>query len=378
MHVDGKWQTWLERWQAAGLVDAATAEAIRRHEALHATPAQHRLAVFAFAFGGILLGAGVLLFVASHWDELSPAVRFALVIAMVAVFHVGGAIAATRSPALATTLHAVGTAALGAGIFLAGQVFHMAEHWPAALLAWSAGAAFALWLLRDWPHAIWVALLVPGWFMGEWAVRAEVWGVNPLEGKALAVAGVALAVAYVGATGPAHDAAWRRALAILGAIALVPAAWSAQFAGGWHPASPLPAPVNLPVVLGLAAAVPAATAVWLRGSNAWPVGVAAALAALLVVLDSSSTVPRLLGYLVYAAGSIGMVLWGLNERERRRVNLGVLGFALTVLNFYFGSLFDMLGRALGLIGMGVLFLGGGWLLERARRSLVGRIAGDRP
>ena len=56
----------------------------------------------------------------------------------------------------------------------------------------------------------------------------------------------------------------------------------------------------------------------------------------------------------------------------------MFGFALTVLSFYFGSLFDMLGRALGLIGMGVLFIGGGWLLERARRQLVGRIREGAP
>jgi hypothetical protein len=31
---------------------------------------------------------------------------------------------------------------------------------------------------------------------------------------------------------------------------------------------------------------------------------------------------------------------------------------------------DKLGRSLGLIGLGILFLAGGWALERARRKLV--------
>ncbi len=101
-----------------------------------------------FALGALLLTAGALLFVAAHWDGLSPAGRFAIVLAAIAALHAGGAFASRSSPALAATLHAVGTGAFGAGIYLAGQVFHMAEHWPAALLLWAAGAAVAVYLLR--------------------------------------------------------------------------------------------------------------------------------------------------------------------------------------------------------------------------------------
>jgi hypothetical protein len=31
---------------------------------------------------------------------------------------------------------------------------------------------------------------------------------------------------------------------------------------------------------------------------------------------------------------------------------------------------DKLGRSLGLIGLGILFIAGGWALEKARRNLV--------
>jgi hypothetical protein len=53
----------------------------------------------------------------------------------------------------------------------------------------------------------------------------------------------------------------------------------------------------------------------------------------------------------------------------------VLGFALTVCCFYFANIFDKLGRSLGLIGLGILFIGGGWWLERTRRRLVARATG---
>ena len=74
-----------------------------------------------------------------------------------------------------------------------------------------------------------------------------------------------------------------------------------------------------------------------------------------------------------ALGAIGLVFWGLHEARRERVNLGVAGFAITLFAFYFSSAMDKLGRSLGLIGLGLLFLLGGWQLERLRRRLNARI-----
>jgi len=54
---------------------------------------------------------------------------------------------------------------------------------------------------------------------------------------------------------------------------------------------------------------------------------------------------------------------------------GVAGFALTVIIFYFSDVMDKLGRSASLIGLGILFLFGGWALERTRRQLVARVAG---
>jgi len=52
------------------------------------------------------------------------------------------------------------------------------------------------------------------------------------------------------------------------------------------------------------------------------------------------------------------------------VNLGVVAFAVAVGWFYFSDIFDKVGRSLGLIGLGVLFLAGGWALEKMRRRIL--------
>ena len=149
-----RWEKLLDRWAGAGLIDASAAGRIRAWEAEQSKSGGLRWPVLlAVSFGGILLGAGVLLFVAAHWDDLSPASRFALVLLMVAVFHVAGALAAEKFAALSTAMHAVGTITLGAGIFLSGQIFNLQEHWPGGVMLWAAGAWIAWALLRDWTQA---------------------------------------------------------------------------------------------------------------------------------------------------------------------------------------------------------------------------------
>ena len=54
-------------------------------------------------------------------------------------------------------------------------------------------------------------------------------------------------------------------------------------------------------------------------------------------------------------------------------SLGAVILALTLICFYFSQVFDKLGRAATLIGLGVILLLGGWLLERLRRQLLHRI-----
>jgi len=376
------WAAALKRWLEAGVVDAATAERIRAFEAAQGgVQRQGRLTLIAFALGAILLAAGILLFVAAHWDEMSPGGRFALVLAILAALHAGGAVASRASPGLSATLHAVGTAALGAGIYLAGQIFHMAEHWPTALQLWSVGAAVGVYLLRQWPQVLWLAVLVPAWLWGEWTdaqpPHAAWRGLSPV-----AVGMFLLACAYLMAK-PAESAVrWRRALAWLGAIALIPAGIALAMSSDidWTMfGTEYPEVTGTPrmVAWSVAIALPLALAWFLRGRES--VWLLAALAWALVLMQVSprSDAGELAMYGLLALGAVGVVFWGLRDQQRLAINVGVLGFALAVLGFYFSSLYDKLGRALGLIGIGVLFIGGGWLLERARRRLIARLQAGR-
>jgi uncharacterized membrane protein len=85
---------------------------------------------------------------------------------------------------------------------------------------------------------------------------------------------------------------------------------------------------------------------------------------------------RVLGPYVWSGlASLALVAWGIGESRRERINLGILGFGITVLTFYFSEVMDKLGRSVSLIGLGLLFLVLAWGLERTRRKLVARVTG---
>ncbi len=62
--MPSRWETILARWQSAGLIDAATAERIRAFESRQGDSQRLRWpTILAITIGGLMLGAGVLLFV---------------------------------------------------------------------------------------------------------------------------------------------------------------------------------------------------------------------------------------------------------------------------------------------------------------------------
>lgn len=377
----------LDRWIGAGLMDANTAARIRTFEESERSKEGLRWPVLlALGLGAVLLCAGVLLFVAAHWDELSPTWRFTLVLLLTGLFPVAGALTTDRFPALAATFYAIGTVCVGAGIFLTAQIFNLQEHWPSGILLWALGALVGWLILRHWSQGVLLALLVPAWLAGEWQVRTDGYAYSGrliLEGLLL------LSFTYLTARTGAEDSVLKRGLAWIGGISLLPLAILAfveqrELLWFWRGRPDVPEMVR---VFGwiIAVGAPLLLAFVLRRKAAW----VNALSAVWVLVigtfhpaDSAAAGPlriyawNTLGPYFWAGlGALGLVGWGLLERRRERINLGVAGFALTVVIFYFSDVMDKLGRAASLIGLGVLFLFGGWALERMRRRLVAHVSG---
>lgn len=367
----------LAQWTRAGVIDEATAERIREFERARVGSARmHWPVLIALAFGALTVGAGVLLFVSAHWDTLSPQARFTLVLVLVSIFHVSGALAADRFPAMATALHAVGTVALGAGIYLAGQIFHLDEHWPGGLMLWSIGAAVAAVLLRDPAQVALVSALAPAWLAAEWIVASQDLRVG-LTGEILGCGLFLIALAYFTSIGPERPAIRRRVVAWVGVLALPPlAVWLAIVANDrTRQLETLPpSAVLLAVGWTVALGVPLAVSGVLRGRAAWPMGLAIAWS-LALVLIVAPFAPDAAFYFWWAVAAVGLAAWGVQDSRPGRVNMGAAMFAVTLLTYYFSHVMDKLARSASLIVLGGLFLVGGWALERVRRRLVEQARG---
>jgi uncharacterized membrane protein len=385
----------LTRWQSAGVLDAETAARIRTHEAQSAAGAPAGLrwqGITALILGAILLACGVVLFVSAHWDQLGPGARYALVIAMVAVFHIAGGLARPNFRSLSTALHAVGTVATGAAIALVGQIFNIQEHWPAAVLLWAIAALFGWMLLHDQAQQTLALLLVPAWIFCELGFRADGYiGGGIYMGRLTFVWAILYITFFVGSRRKAVQGILFAVAAIGTAVGVVLmlSAWASWSAGQ----SFIPFGTRVWAWIAIAA-IPLVVAAFHGHKGLIPI--AAAIAFCLALpwcyrtwtesykgLNGSEvtyfrTSPNLLAHALVAAFAVLLCWWGVRLVSRALVNLGIVGFAAAVAWFYFSDIMSELNRSLGLIGLGVLFLAGGWALEKMRRKILARMAPEKP
>ncbi len=383
-------ETLLTRWQSAGVLDAEAADRIRAFESESAAADRSSglrwQGMVALILGTILLGCGVVLFVSAHWDDLGPGARYALVIAMVAVFHLGGAWARADYRGLSTALHAVGTISTGAAIALVGQIFNIQEHWPAAILLW-AMAALAGWiLLRDEAQETLTLLLFPAWILSEFSFYANGHiGADVYIGRFLITWSMLYLTIFLGSRHKAAQGILFAAAAVASVfgIVLVLGSWISWSADQTF----LPFGAQL---WGWAtiAVLPLCFSVFRLRKSLIPVAVALLFSLLLPWCSRIWTgmvhyrtysrneifsEPNIFSHVLVAAYAVFVIWWGVRQTSRALVNLGMVGFALAVGWFYFSDIYGEVGRSLGLIGLGILFLAGGWALEKTRRRLLARM-----
>ena len=373
----------LTRWQTAGILDGATARHILAWESEQKKPAGLRWQVIVvLILGAILLACGVALFVSAHWDRIGPGARFAVVLGMVSLFHLGGSWARKRFRVLSTALHAVGTLSTGAAIALVGQIFNIEEHWPAAVLMWALAALAGWILLHDEAQQTLTLLLFPAWLLSEFSYYAEGHiGENVYAGRFLIVWAVLYLTFFLGSKRKIVQGILFAVAAVASVVGIV------VLLEGWrswgdHTYLPLGLRTWGWVFI---AAIPLLFAVFKFTKSVIPVAAAICFSIALpwcqrIWIDKVSfdfgllpcvhNEPNLAAHALVAAFAVFIIWWGVRQTSQALVNLGIVGFAIAVGWFYFSDLYDKMGRSLGLIGLGVLFLAGGWALEKWRRNLL--------
>jgi uncharacterized membrane protein len=378
----------LNRWQAAEILDAGSADRIRAWEAEQENPAGLRWqGLAALILGAILLACGVVLLVSARWNDISPGARFAVVLGMVALFHLGGGWTRKTFRSLSTALHAVGTVSTGVAIALAGQIFNIQDHWPAAVLLWALAALVGWILLHDEAQKTLTLLFVPAWMFSELAFHAQDHiGANVFTGRFLLVWAVLDLTFFL-------ESKQRVMQAVLFAVSIVAALTGVLLMLGgwvsWSSQQTFLSPWTWWLGWASIAALPLFFSVFRFRKSLLPVAVAVVFSIALPWCQHARiqfgdngaglkftiyrTAPNLVAHVLVAAFAVFIIWWGVRLLSRVLVNLGIFWFAIAVAWFYFSNLIGKMGRSLGLIGLGVLFLAGGWALEKMRRRLLGRM-----
>lgn len=101
------------------------------------------------AIGALLIGLGVLTFVASNWMYLTKSVKLFIIILFLILVNTAGVFVTREFPKTARSLHYIGILVFGAGIFLIEQMFNISINFNHSFLLWASGTIIIGWYLKD-------------------------------------------------------------------------------------------------------------------------------------------------------------------------------------------------------------------------------------
>lgn len=272
----------LPRLEALGVVDASTAARLRSYCAERTGPARSWTRPLLGAFGGLLVGFGVVLLVAHNWDGMPLAARMTIAFSPLLVGQLACLWALTGardSSAWREGAGAFTALAFTAALALVGQIFHLGGDLDRFLLTCAVMAMPLAYLLRAVSVVVLCGLALFGWVVATGgapplavaaayiALAPPLWwarqGDARLGGQlgatlTVPVAVSAMAVSLAAAIAPEAAALW--AALVLGS------AWLGRDGHG----RPLLVPLSLLGLSGLGMIAAAATFADFWSAGGWP------------------------------------------------------------------------------------------------------------
>jgi len=372
---------WLEgevrQWQAAGLLDAAAADAIR---ARYVAVRRFSLVRLLLGLGACFVGVGLIWLVATNLDQLSPALGFTAAAEVIAGrrAHRGGE---ARSAVLGAA-RALSALSFGAVVFQAAQSLQVPAYEPRLLGVWGLGALLYAYAVAGVSPLLVGLSIGTGWFV--WHVAEASNSGMGFVSAVLVGAVVATAVAVLHAAGwlPAFAEAWREVGALLVLVGLFTAALPVVTAEDFA----WPVLLTIGLVVAATAAASAAALADRRGRLELLAPAAAVVAGMLLVqwdpgvtatseVTGSAYLHAGVSVAVYlAAAGWYAVLGVLRDASRLTViATGALVIFTTVQAFaVFAPIIS--GATLFLL-VGAVLVGSGFAVDRGRRQLVATIEG---
>lgn len=172
----------IRKIREAGFINEAQEHAIVEHFTLDREG--NRFLAIVGIIGAILVSAGIILLIASNWNEIPRLLKVGVGLALLLGTHSGGwALGRSgRQPVIVEVLHLLGSGMFLANIALVGQIYNLSSRPPNAILLWLAGVAPLAWILRSKAQHI-LALSIFGLWLGLELNQRDSWLFFAGEGR---------------------------------------------------------------------------------------------------------------------------------------------------------------------------------------------------
>lgn len=169
----------LPQWVQEGIVPEATAQRLSARYQLDEIrkESSRLLAAVIFTLGGLLLGGGLISFVAANWEEIPTFVQVALLFITLLAFHLTGYWLWHQKgwSRLGHALVFTGSLAFGANIGLMAQIFHVSGDWYNGFGAWALGSLVMAYAARSWITGLLALVTSVTWFYGISSDHPSTW-----------------------------------------------------------------------------------------------------------------------------------------------------------------------------------------------------------
>ncbi|GAA1927468.1 DUF2157 domain-containing protein [Nocardioides hwasunensis] len=369
-------RTEVDSWSTQGLITEEQAEQIRtryRSED-HARSSIGRVLLL---LGGGFVGIGLIWLVAAHLDALSPMTRFGAVALLWLVFLAGGEVLAARraSPPLVGAARLLAALGTGAVLFQAAQSLQVPAFEPRLVGLWAAGALLHGYLTRAYlPFLVGILTGLVWWFMQPlWDSQSGLTVVLLIGAAAVLAAGVAVL----------HDDrldafawTWRTLAGAMALLALFVAAIPDIGGDGidWSPWL-----VALLAVAGVAAVAAAVTRPGHQALEALGAVVVLAAAVLLALwstgadssdIDAADWAHAAISVAAYVGLAVALVALGTVREHAPLTWMAMTGLVVFTTFQSFAVFAPIVTGAWLFVVLGTVFLGTGFLVDRARRELA--------
>lgn len=386
----------LQIWQEEGLITADKAKDLQKCLEQKSGGLQTGKGIVIFStIGAVLIGLGILLFIGSNWDSMSPLIRGAVLLMGYGVICAGAYICQQRSlQRVSESLWFLAVISFGANIFLLAQIFHFSlTFWQGPFL-WLIGT-LAMGYARKQHVYAWLAvplgLLALGWFGGGkgWFMDDQLeflWGDHGLRALIPLIGLSLIALALLARKNKEWSyvtSSWMGWGALFIAVPLVIATGVSEVLEEMFA---MTFTVKQVVIMIVCTALVAAAILYgdvrTKQSKGVIVGVAAALLLLLIqrngepllgtMIDRSGFLYALYVIAVFAL-SLLTVWLGVNTLNKNLVNAGMTSSSIIILIQYFSWSFEMLHSSIAFILGGIVLIGLSIFMEKTRRNLLLRM-----